>query len=439
MFGDRYEIRLVLETATPLHIGTGELENIGPRPGEEEANAFATIVRDDRDLPYLPATSIKGALRRLAEQHFPGDAGFVPLFGKIPEEEQQGRQPGVMGRLLVRGGRVVGAIPDVSRAPFANPQRKASFIAARTAVDGEKGVADEHKLFHQEMVPPGLSFALVMTLLSFGKRRDNDSALDLLRSLLKVVVRDGLVLGRSQADGQGVLKVKGQVTITPYVLTGEGELTAGKPENAESAPAQKENIPGEICRRHFELLCAAPFAVVDSSVKGLGKDIAKEQGSVQLSAQRLTHKKPLLLGSSISGALRARVHWRWRLEVLRGSMKEAEKEDDDPVKELFGTSRRRALIEIRNLTVSEAMGEKITSLKVDRLTGAPVYGALFTTDTFTGTRVSFDLVLVHRGKEPSTDAQTIWQKLLVDVEKAGLQLGHGINKGFGWFKQEKAA
>jgi hypothetical protein len=120
-------------------------------------------------------------------------------------------------------------------------------------------------------------------------------------------------------------------------------------------------------------------------------------------------------------------------------MKDASADEDDPVKELFGTDGRRACVEIRNLTVSEAASEKVTSLKVDRFTGAPVHGALFTTDTFTGTRLSFDLVLTKRQKVPREDAEALWEKLLEDIRKRGLELGHGTNKGFGWFEQEKNA
>jgi CRISPR/Cas system CSM-associated protein Csm3 (group 7 of RAMP superfamily) len=438
MFGDRCEIRLLLEAATPLHVGSGELDNMPARPGANETGSYAAIVRDHEDRPYLPATSIKGALRRLAEQHFPGHNGLASLFGQLRGGEQS-EAPGVMGRLLVRGGRAVGEVPDAPQAPFANAVGKGAFIAARTKVEGKTGVADDHKLFHQEMAVPGLCFEIVMTLVRFGPDMVQGDALDLLKRLIKIVARDGLMLGRSQADGQGLLKVKGQVTITPYALKEDGELAPGEPEIVEAETASAQKMRGEIGRHSFSFLCAAPFAIIDSSVKGAGKDIAKEQGTVQLAAQRLAEKQPLILGSSISGALCARAHWLWRLKVLRGEMKDAAKHEDGPVNELFGTAGRRALIEIRNLSVKEAKGEKITSLKVDRFTGAPVHGALFTTDSFTGVRLSFDLVLSERGRAMSAEARALWEVLLADIDKHGLELGHGVNKGFGWFQRESTS
>jgi CRISPR/Cas system CSM-associated protein Csm3 (group 7 of RAMP superfamily) len=431
MFGDRHEIRLSLETATPLHVGTGELAPLGA----DKDTSVSTIVRDADGYPYLPATSIKGALRRLAEQHFPDDEGIVPLFGRIVASSDA---PGVMGRLLVRGGGVTGALPDVSHAPFARAiDRKGTFVAARTAIDRKTGVADDHKLFHQEMIPPGVCFQIVMTLVRFGPDQPQSDAFDLLKRVLKIVVRDGLVLGRSQADGQGLLKLKGPVTITQCVLNDQGELAQLEVEaiTAEAASANKR--PDEVCRQSFVLLCRAPFAIVDSSVKGAGKDIAKEQVTIQLSAQRLAGNRPLILGSSISGALRARAHWLWRLKVLRDELGDAG-EDESPVNELFGTTGRRGLMEIRELSVSEAAEEKITSLKVDRFTAAPVHGALFTTDSFTGVRLSFDLVLSGRGKAVDDDVRALWEALIKDIENHGLELGHGGNKGFGWFQRENA-
>ena len=434
MFGDRHEIRLMLETMSPIHIGSGEATELALRPGANDTALVATIVRDVNRLPYLPATSIKGALLSLAQRHLPKDDGLVPLFG-APKSGEKDKSSGVMGRLLTRGGRVVGALPDISPAPFADAaDRMASFIAARTAIDHEKGVADDHKLFHQEMAIPGLCFELAMTFACFGGKDEQDNALDLLRRLLGIVARDGLMLGRSQADGQGLLRVRGQVTITAYILSGTGNLEPGQPEIVKTAAASTN---GDVQVHSFTFLCPTPFGVLDSSVKGAGKDVARESGTVQLAAQRLADDEPLILGSSISGAMRARAQWLWRREILRGNMCEARSDEDNPVAELFGTTGRRAIIEIRNLTVSKAKGEKITSLKVDRFTGAPVYGALFTTDSFTGTRLSFELVPVVRGKAMSEDAEALWKKLLLDIETNGLEIGHGVNRGFGWFRAEK--
>lgn len=425
MFGDRVEVSLTLKTLTSLHVGTGEFRPMPPRQGTNDAGNYAAIVRDHRDMPYLPPTSLKGVIRRLAEELLPDNASVNELFGTI-----KGKQAGSgqMGKLLFRGGHCKGDLPKTEAMPFANAELgKGAYIAARTAINGAKGVADDHKLFSQEMVPPGVSFSLGLTLLDFAT--SNDTALDDLKHILAVAIRDGLSLGKSQADGQGQLAVS-DVQLRHLKLSDDGSLKETKREAVSAAGAEAAR-PRIIEKHTFSLACEMPFAVVDSSVKGAGRETAKESGTVQVAAQKLRDGMPLLHGSSIAGVLRSRALWLSRLMVLKGEITE----DNTAIEELFGTTNWKALVEIKDLKVSEAKEEKITSLKVDRFTGAPVFGALYTTAAFTGVRLSFSLVLNSRPPyELSDAAKIVFSRLLKDVQTNGLELGHGTNKGFGWFK-----
>jgi CRISPR/Cas system CSM-associated protein Csm3 (group 7 of RAMP superfamily) len=65
----RYEISGCLEVLTPLHLGSGAFATRNAVKGADGAEPpqVALIVRDGDDAPYLPATSLKGLLRRLAE------------------------------------------------------------------------------------------------------------------------------------------------------------------------------------------------------------------------------------------------------------------------------------------------------------------------------------------------------------------------------------
>lgn len=425
MFGDRIEVSLTLKTLTSLHVGTGEFRPMPPRPGTNDSGTYAAIVRDHRGMPYLPPTSLKGVIRRLAEELLTDIASVDELFGTI-----KGKQAGSgkMGKLLFRGGHFKGDLPKTEAMPFANAELgKGAYIAARTAINGAYGVADDHKLFSQEMVPPGVSFSLGLTLLDFGT--GNDTALDDLKHVLSVAIRDGLSLGKSQADGQGQLAVS-DVQLRHLKLSDDGSLRETKKGAVVAAGAETAR-PHIVEKHSFALQCDMPFAVVDSSVKGAGRETAKETGTVQVAAQKLRDGMPLLHGSSIAGVLRSRAVWLARLMEMRGEL-DAE---NTAVEELFGTTNWKALVEIRDLKVSEAKEEKITSLKVDRFTGAPVFGALYTTAAFTGVRLSFSLVLNSRpSSELSAGAKAVFNAVLRDIRDNGLELGHGTNKGFGWFK-----
>lgn len=87
-----------------------------------------------------------------------------------------------------------------------------------------------------------------------------------------------------------------------------------------------------------------------------------------------------------------------------------------PVQRLFGESGYRGLLSINRLEVKTAEPWNVTSVKLDRFSGVPVDNALFTTATFLGVQVIVTLRL---------------------DEKRGIELGHGANKGVGWFRVEE--
>jgi CRISPR/Cas system CSM-associated protein Csm3 (group 7 of RAMP superfamily) len=442
MFGSRHEISLRLTTATPTHVGTGEFVPMPPRSGSNDAADYATIVRDHNDLPYIPSTTIKGNLRRLAEEHFPDDAGFVPLFGEIKDSRRDKKdngkdeEIGVMGQLLVHAGQCDGKFPDTRAMPYASHVKAGAYIAARTAMDGEAGVARRNNLFFQEMLPPGVAFDVRLTLLHFGGK--TDAALRLVENLLSIGMRDGLSLGKSQSDGSGRMELS-NVSMTEMVLGDDGSLRSSARKTIAKAGGGAVVDDGSNVR-HFDLICEMPFSVVDSSVTGEGRDKAKESGTVQVAAQKLRAGQPLLHGSSVSGVLRARALWLAGKEALAGRLVDEDKtplEAESVVKEMFGTTGQRAKVEIRHLSVGQGKEELITSLKVDRFTGAPVFGALYTSQVFTGVRLSFDLVLASTAKRKvSAAAAGVFKLLCEDTEKNGLNIGHGGNKGFGWFRKK---
>lgn len=424
MFANRIEVTLALKTLTSLHVGTGEFRLMAAREGTNQAGRYATIVRDYQGLPYIPATAVKGVVRRLAEDYFRGDGVIDELFGTVKNLEAGS---GSMGKLLFRAGLCQGELPKTEAMPFAKEAGgKGSYIAARTAIDAASGVAEDHKLFMQEMVPPGVRFGLALTLLDFG--RPHDAALKALTQLLAIAMRDGLSLGKSQADGQGQMAVS-DVILRHLRLSSEGVLKEAKRDVVRAAGKEfKPLLPTE--RHFFELECPMPFAVANSAVKGTGREQARESGTVQVAAQKLRDGMPLVHGSSIGGVLRSRAVWLSRLMVLNGAPAVS-----DAVDELFGTSDRKALVEIKDLKVLEAREEKITSLRVDRFTGAPVFGALYTTAAFTGVRLSFALILNSRPPRETTEsAKALFASIAEDIRQNGLQLGHGTNKGFGWFQ-----
>ena len=172
MSGQGHEIsrlyRGEIEVLSALHIGSGEFGERAGVEGKADAETkplVGLIVRDVRNSPYIPGTTLKGLLRRL--MICDEDRDF--LAGKIktssPDDETDN---GRMGALQVRGARLVspGKADDLPFAHVVDPGEVGTgvFIAARTAIDPNSGVADDGKLFFQEMVAPGAVFQLRFSL-----------------------------------------------------------------------------------------------------------------------------------------------------------------------------------------------------------------------------------------------------------------------------------
>ena len=456
MFSDRIEMTVTLETKTPTHVGSGEWGDMPLRAG---ANApppqYAKIVRDYGNEAYIPSTTLKGVFLRAAQQCLAED-DLKSLFGTTRANVAEGQPTGDAGLLLFRGAKLTSA-PDAPEAPWWGKVGKGTFIAARTAIDGCTGVADDHLLFHQEMLPAGARFVLRLLLCT---RRENIERRDeaALAALLEHISANGLRIGKSQADGQGELRFHGTPTLKKLVIGGDGELKQEQITTVAEIPAATKTQHAH----PFRLICEAPFGVVDSSNdpaadREARHEEARKGDRPQIRAQRLDEKHPLLLGSSISGVLRARALWLARLDQMRTKATQnrdfaTETKDGAQiiVERLFGALNWKALVEIRNLRVGEASEASITSLRVDRHSGAPIDNALFTTSAFRGIEISFDLALTKRppprhlderelARRKSLDAAAgeLFGVLVDDILRNGLTLGHGASKGFGWFKPPK--
>jgi len=434
----RYDIRGQLLVLSPLHLGTGHVREVVTVIGKEGANTrpeVAALLRDAVDRPYLSGSTLKGLLRRIAEGAL--EQGTVDiLFGAI-----KGEDGGMKGALTVSGA-VQDQPGDASGAPYVEGAQKelggGVFVAARTAVDGASGTVDDGKLFFAEMVAPGARFGFRLSI----ERRGSDAAadasdvLDKTVRLLKSLAQDeGWNIGKGQADGFGRIRLDTRsVKIEKRALNSSGTFATsgvnGVWEKALAAPVVYRKALRSV---ELRLACNGPFAIVDASRKS-SQGKGKQEGAAQVSAQRIK-QMPLILGSSLSGVLRARAGWIEKLHVLRGKRTEA-----GSCLRLFGTQDARAILSIARLDVLKAERWDITSVKLDRFSGAPVDNALFTTDCFINTELSLRLVLEDRGgtMSPTEDDVALFDALIADVTNNGVELGHATNHGFGWFQVREA-
>jgi CRISPR/Cas system CSM-associated protein Csm3 (group 7 of RAMP superfamily) len=447
-----YEFSATLEVLTPLHLGSGHFGDRraveGRSEGGNDRPEVASIVRDAAGRPYLPATSLKGVLRRLAEAASAGGA-IVDVEGLFGVSSDGDETTSRIGAVLLRGAvlKHAAAIPD---APFVGKDVTGElgagvFIAARTAIDGDLGIAKDGLLFFQEMVAPGSLFtfrAVVERIGSDAAVRAEKAAVAFAEILKMTSVPEGVALGKGQADGFGRVRLKdGSVTIRRRTIGPTGDFVAADAKAIWTEAGRRDlglARPLPVRRKAYRLVCRGPFIVIDASRRA--KRGAREEGdkTPQVRPQRLAADRPLVMGTSVSGALRARARWLAALMGLPPEEDGAEGIPETPVARLFGTTGFRGLLSIDALTVERADTAAVTSVNLDRFSGAPVDNKLFSTEVFTGVKLGLTLSLGKRGRnEPSADDLVLFDRLCAEIEADGLQLGHGGNKGFGWFRAEE--
>jgi len=479
-----YDITGTVELLSPLHVGSGhdrEIATVKGREGDNTAPGVAAIVRDGDGAPYIPGTTIKGLLRRIGESHGSDDDArrrLECLFGVIKKDGA-----GTPGRVTVFGMRRSGSVPAIPDAPFVAGAEadlgRGMFVAARTRIDTGTGTAGDHTLFHQEMVAPKTCFQLRLRIdaragvdisglserqlddhgnhADRATRRHRDARADadrILEQLLSVLhplcAEDGQSIGKGQADGFGRLRLSPKsVEIRGRALGPNGDLrphTPGPKWTAQPAASTVKTI---------HLVCDGPFLVIDASKKPKAGE-NPDGDRPHISPQSWNDRLPMLLGSSLSGALRARARWLAMRKALRAGKAEQEIRAIDPhpcrwkredgietltdVQRLFGVTGFRGRLAIARLHVREATPWDVTSVKLDRFTGGPVDNALFKTRAFLGVSLDVAFAIEDRpvkllAPERKMD-QTLFDELLEDIRTNGLVLGHGGNKGFGWFRHK---
>ena len=151
----RIQVNVDIEILSPLHIGTGlerTVEAVRGAPGANMAPAVASIQRDHQGVPYLPGSTVKGLLRRLAVES--GVIDYEHLLGSVKR----------------RGGLIVSGVSlhqpgCADHFPYADRPDNRSlgagvFVAAGTRIDRRDGAAAANSLHHAEAVAPGGLFRL---------------------------------------------------------------------------------------------------------------------------------------------------------------------------------------------------------------------------------------------------------------------------------------
>ncbi len=374
----------------------------------------------------LTGSSIAGALRSyLREREFGyfsedgPDALHNRLFGR--QEDNEGEQSWVM---------TYDALSDKPRVELRDG----------VAISPKTRTVEDRKKFEIELLEAGTRFPLRVELL-ISEDQDRQALCEGLAIALQGLERGEIALGARRRRGFGRCRVSSW-RVTRYVLTTpEGLLAWLNGAGTSQTGSRIADLLGVRADRDQRevFLVEATFGLDGSLlIRSAGEDL-NAPDMVHLRSRRDRDGKPvpILSGTSLAGALRARA---LRIAKTMGPETRAA----DLVDELFGPRIRSSRDKPRasRLTTAETeirshLDLVHTRLKIDRFTGGAYPGALFSEQPVWGTKdttITIQLAI----QQPKDSHLGLVLLLLKDLWTGDLPLGGEISVGRGRLKGQEA-
>lgn len=434
--------RIILETETPLVIGSGN----------KDIKTDSVVAKDINELPYIPATTLAGLIRH-----------------SLPEELQeywmgfQKKKDGEGSRIMLSEGKILSADGNpidglnldedaVTRLCHELPIRQHVRI-------NQQGTAVKNGKFDEEIVPKGVRFCFEIELMA---EKDKPGIMD---TILSIIQSDGFRIGSGSRSGFGKIEVVGILRRDlDLCVPNELELYLGKSASlAKAWEGYRLYTPSETKVSDY-ILYTLELRPVDFMFFGSGFGdersdmtfvrepvITWEKGKATIVEQA---RVILIPASSVKGALAHRTAYHYnRLEGVFADKKTAEElekntgKENKAVKTLFGSEgdRKGKNKQRGNILFSDVIEKQEASLekkvlnhvKIDRFTGGAVDGALFSEEVLYAPGKIFNLELMLRKTavdEKDGKIVKAFEAALTDLCRGYLPLGGGVNRGNGTFK-----
>ena len=199
-------VRLTLETASPLSIGSGRVvrrRRPGPGEGQAEDHAADAIVRDANGLPTIPGPSYQGVLKRLARIAW-GKADANEIFGIEGDRPEDGRMGTIdcgWGLVHDAADRAVSPLPGLAGSDaIVDWLRQDAPLWRDHVALGDRLSVEGRKKFARVAVPRGARFSLELTHLG----PEDDESLIRVASLFR---HPEFRLGSARNRGYGRFRV----------------------------------------------------------------------------------------------------------------------------------------------------------------------------------------------------------------------------------------
>lgn len=349
----RITVRGRLHLAAPLLIGEGE-------SGEERNDRDIHVLRSKAGVPFIPGTSLAGALRSLIEVENPCAADI--LFGTMHrtggESVRDERQSAVSLYDVELNDAVIGSRDGVH-------------------IDDVTGTAiDAHK-YDYEIVESGADGTFYAEILLRRVHQKDEHMLKETLLRLSELLRGGFHVGALTTKGFGRMQLLDMVVDCYDFRRPEDAIAWLSPQRGNAAwhmayddAAQTEPPPA-----HGDFVVTADFALTGALIVRDSVDpLAEADGEKSPAARMKTNAagRDIIPGTSLKGVLRHRA--AYILHALGKERTQAEAFID----RLMGTTAARGRFIVEEVVVDAEMHKQMRS-RIDRFTGGTIPSALFST------------------------------------------------------------
>lgn len=450
----RHIVRLTVEAATPLAVGTGKSCDI---------LTDAPVAKDVNGLPYIPATSIAGVLRHamgLTDDQTEGNPfGYI---SKSDDNDDSGHGSDIIftdAVMVGKNGKALDGIQDIDWNDEFYRYFQDLPVRQHVRID-HKGTAENNVKFDNEVVYKGTRFVFEIELMSEKDDKEHiEKAIGHLRySTLRI--------------GGGTRKGYGKLSI---VDCRQASLNLSKPEHLEKylnkSSSLAEDWDGFTKIPVIESLDYSKWTHYQLKLKpldffmfgsGMGdsdadnvyvSELIVSWGSddkpyIDKDKECKPQKRVLIPGSSVKGAIAHRTAYHYN--KIKGNFaenyKDKEKREEitgsnnKAVAEIFGKAdgdkftRGRILIDDVIKGQAEPKSKSFFHNKIDQFTGGTMDGALFQEKVIydKDTEYTFD-IYVENSALADDDIKKAFVQSLRDICAGLLPLGGITNRGNGIF------
>lgn len=439
----RFLARVIIETKTPLNIGSGN----------KGIKSDSLVLRDINGLPFIPGTTIAGLLRHTlgddADKYMGSQEMGSPLI--ITE-----------AKMLDGDGTVLDGILSQDKLNSLLLMNFRQLPIRQHAKIGNRGATVKGGKFDEEIVLKGTRFCFEMEMLS---DKGDDTR---FKDMLNTFNSDTFRIGSGSRSGFGEIEVVGSQCQFKKINLADPEQKEWYLKKSSSLSEKwqdAETIKLETTKTKAWTTYGIQLNPIDFMLfgSGFGNDKADitfvresfVDWSIIPAVVKNSEQVILIPASSVKGALSHRLafHYNKLKKIFADDLPEGKKIEDfvgkhnEAVKTVFGSegekgsdgkiqNKQRGNVLMSDIIQDATVSSKILNhVSIDRFTGGAIDGALFNEETLYAKGQSFNLKLVvNNDAFKDKDVQTAFEDSLRDICSGMLPLGGGVNRGNGCFE-----